>query len=236
MPVVAQFSELTQMKNLFELINVGLRKGPDVILDNINLVVQKGSVYAIIGPNGSGKTSLLRLLNLLEPPTGGRIFYAGLNTQETDSLVLRREMALLSQQPVMFNCSVFENVAMGLRFRGTEKTALRDRVQEMIAKLCLDTVARRNARTLSGGEKQRVAIARAVVLSPKILLLDEPTAYLDRENESMLEKMILDLREKENTTIIMVTHNMDQARRLADKTVVFGHGSILEIREHTAAD
>lgn len=224
------------MKNLFELINVGLRKGPAVILDNINLVIQKGSAYAIIGPNGSGKTSFLRLLNLLEPPTRGRIFYAGLDTQEADSLVLRREMALLSQQPVMFNCSVFENVAMGLRFRRTEKTALRDRLHEIIARLCLDPVARRNARTLSGGEKQRVAIARAVVLSPKVLLLDEPTAYLDRANESMLEKLILDLREKENTTIIMVTHNMDQARRLADKTVVFGHGSILEIREHTTAD
>ncbi|MFH1148776.1 MAG: phosphate ABC transporter ATP-binding protein [Pseudomonadota bacterium] len=219
------------MENLFELINVDLQKGPTVILDDINVVLQKGSAYAIIGPNGSGKTTFLRLLNLLEPPSRGRIFYAGLNTKEAESLAVRREMAFLSQQPVMFNCSVFENVAMGLRFRRTEKSLLRERVQEILSRLSLDAVGRRNARTLSGGEKQRVAVARAVVFSPKVLLLDEPTAYLDKENEAILETLILGLQERENITIVMVTHNMDQAMRLTDRIVVFEHGRVLEIRE-----
>lgn len=214
------------MKQTFELVSVSLRKDLITVLDNINLVLESGPTYAIMGPNGSGKSSLLRLLNLLEPASKGDVLYSGIDTRKTDLVSLRREMALVSQNPVMFNCSVFKNVAFGLKFRNVSRAEIKKRVHDMLGTLSLDVYASRNARTLSGGERQKVAIARALVLSPKILMLDEPTANLDLKNEAEIERLIGELKRTRETTIIMVTHEASQARRMADKIIFMRNGRI----------
>ncbi len=216
------------MKKQFELHNVSLQKGSTTILSGINLAFEKGLVYAIVGPNGSGKTFLLRLLNLLESPSAGSIYYSGMDTSRADQILLRREMAFVAQEPVMFNCSVFRNVAAGLGFRGVAKSERRERVYETLRLLSLDGYTRRNARALSGGEKQKVAIARAFVLRPKVLLLDEPTANLDQQSAKDIEGLVQEINRVKGTTIILVTHGIGQAKRLSDEVVFLKHGRIVE--------
>ncbi len=192
------------------------------VLKDINFRVQNGENFVLVGPNGAGKTTLLRILDLLEEPTSGRILFDGtsINYFAKDKASLRRRISMVFQQTVLFNMSVFDNVAYGLKIRGEDERSIEKKVRDTLELVQLVGFERRNALSLSGGEAQRVALAQALIVEPELLLLDEPTANLDPRNVSIIEEVLSWVNRERKATLVMTTHNMPQAENLAD-TVAF---------------
>lgn len=194
-----------------------------------HLEFEAGQIYALIGPNGAGKTTLLRMLNLLEQPSEGTIYFdsAKITKSSSNALNVRRQMTLVMQNPVLFHTSVYKNVAYGLNVRSFDKE------KKMAAvPLALDTVGLadfggRKATQLSAGEAQRVALARALILEPRILFLDEPTANVDRRNVQVFESLIKEVNAEKGMTVIFTTHDLSQAYRLTDKVISLLDGKII---------
>lgn len=221
-----------------EVINVAnLTKqyGKKVVLRVEQLSVYKGSITGIIGPSGAGKSTLLRILNLLEPATQGNVRYFGekASLSTLEKLALQRRMTMVFQKPALLDMSVYDNIAFGLRARGIDKKEISWRVLTMLETIGMADLSRQRAKTLSGGEAQRVAFARALVLRPEILFLDEPTANLDPANVELLESLITTLNRGVGTTVLIVTHNLFQAQRLAHYTTFFNQGALVEAGETT---
>ncbi len=216
--------------SLIETVNLCQRYGERDILKNINLSVDKGEVFAMIGPTGAGKTTLLRLIDLIDVPTSGEIYFDGVDTAESAGvrLEVRRRMAFVLQKPVVFNMSVYDNIAYGLKWRGVGKSRLCEKVNSVLEVVGLSADKNRNARILSGGEAQRVAIGRAIAIEPEVLLLDEPTANLDPVSASRIEELIASIIQHYATTIVMATHDMSQGQRLADRIGVLINGELLQ--------
>jgi tungstate transport system ATP-binding protein len=206
------------------------RYGRAEVLKNIDLGIERGEVFVTIGPTGSGKTTLLRLIGLLEKPTSGDIYFDGhkVTDSEVERLAIRRRMAMVSQKPTVFNASVYDNVAYGLKIRKERGASLHRKVMNALETVGLAGYEKRNARTLSGGETQRVALARAMVIEPELLLLDEPTANLDPVSTSNIERLVLDVIKKSDMTVLMSTHDMYQGQRLADRMGVIMAGELLQ--------
>jgi tungstate transport system ATP-binding protein len=193
------------------------------------LEIYRGEVLALVGPSGAGKSTLLRMLNFLEPPTQGSIEFEGVTYAPGKEmpLELRRRVTTVFQRPVLLDCSVWDNVTFGLQLRGQRDAELT--VIQAIEQVGLGSLARQRARTLSGGEAQRVALARAMVLRPEVLLLDEPTANLDPYNISLIEGIARRMNQEHGATLVLVTHNVFQARRLAQRVAFLMEGRIVEI-------
>lgn len=195
------------------------------------LVLKKGCIYGVIGPSGAGKSTLLRIINLLTPPDGGKLCYHGKPVPPIgqDRLELQRKMALIFQKTLLFKDSVYNNVAYGLKARGYSRVEIETRVISLLDQVGMKELTFRRADTLSGGEAQRVAIARAVAFEPELLLLDEPTANLDPGNIELIEGIITTLAKTKGITVVMVTHNVFQARRIADQVIFINQGEIVEM-------
>ena len=214
---------------LFSIHNLSKVYGQKPVLAIDALDIREGEVLAIVGPSGAGKSTLLRLLNFLETPSSGFIEYKGSRFQNGTEipLNLRREVTTVFQRPILLDRSVYDNINHGLRLRGLQNG--HERIREAIEIVGLSDLIKQRARTLSGGEAQRVALARAMVLDPQVLLLDEPTANLDPYNVGLIEETIRNLRQKFGTTIVLVTHNVFQARRLADRVLLILNGNPVEM-------
>ncbi len=199
------------------------------VLEVENLYINQGEILAIVGPSGAGKSTLLRLLNFLEPPTEGKItFHDQVFSAGTEMpLDLRRKVTMVFQRPMLLSRSIHANVNYGLELRGIRNT--QQRVQAALEEVGLAHLAHQKARTLSGGEAQRVALARAIVLQPEVLLLDEPTANLDPYNVGLIEKIVLHLNQTHQTTLVLVTHNVFQAKRLAQRVIFLLDGKVIEV-------
>lgn len=208
------------------------------VLDVDQLEVYRGEILALVGPSGAGKSTLLRLLNFLEPPTTGSVRFLdgprGATFDATHPMPLRRRRRVTTvfQRPVLLNRNVYANVRYGLRLRGMRDSSFQ--IEATLDQVGLRDVLRQKARTLSGGEAQRVSLARAMVLKPDVLLLDEPTANLDPYNVGLIEDIIRSLNEREGTTLVLVTHNVFQARRLAHRVGLLLEGRIVELASATA--
>ncbi len=211
---------------LFALRDVTVRYGGRTVLAVGSLEIAAGETLALVGPSGAGKSTLLRLLGLLEAPTAGTLRYAGRAVAMPPPLALQREVTLVFQRPLMLDTSVRGNVAYGLRVRGARDDGL---VEAALTQVGLDHLAEARARSLSGGEMQRVALARALVLRPRVLLLDEPAANLDPRNVAIIEAAVQTLHRAHGTTVVLATHNLHQARRLAARTAVLLDGALVEI-------
>ncbi len=198
------------------------------------LDIYAGEILAVVGPSGAGKSTLLRLLNFLEPPSSGTIRFRGVEVGrgQTAPLPLRRQVTTVFQHPQLLNRSVWANVVYGLRLRGQRNS--RHLLTSTLEEVGLTKIAHRRARTLSGGEAQRVALARAMVLRPRVLLLDEPTANLDPYNVGLIEDIIRRLNREQRTTLVLVTHNIFQARRLAQRVAFLLEGRLVEVTDTTA--
>ena len=216
--------------SLIEVVGLNHRYGERKVLENINLNINKGEAFCLIGSTGAGKTTLLRLIDLLETPASGDIYFDGLCIPKSgrQRLEIRRRMAFVLQKPQVFNLSVYDNVASGLRWRREKKDRIDKKVNEILEMVGLEDYRNRNARTLSGGEAQRVALARAMVIEPEILLLDEPTANLDPGSTAKIEQLVSYISEQGNTTIIMATHDMPQGQHLANRIGVLLDGKIVQ--------
>ena len=192
-------------------------------------MLEPGRIYTIVGPNGSGKTTLLNLLAFLHEPSHGRVLWRGRPVDYTDRaglLALRRQVGYLMQNPYLFNMNVYENIAYGLRLRGCSNDEIRRRVESMMASQSLSHLARRNAHRLSGGEAQRVGLARTLVLDTEIVLLDEPTANVDRCNVRALEAGVLRVNRERKTTVILTTHSEEQAFRMSRNRLSIINGRV----------
>jgi len=218
------------MSAVFELS--GLQKSYDgrVVLDIDALDVQDGEILAVVGPSGAGKSTLLRILNFLEKPDSGRVSYYGTEINFLNvPIEIQRSVTTVFQRPALISGSVTANVNLGLRLRARKDgTGAMENILEQVG---LKQLKRVQALTLSGGEAQRVALARALILHPRVLLLDEPTANLDPYNVELIERVIRDLNRNEKTTIILVTHNIFQAHRLANRVAFMLNGRFVEIAD-----
>jgi len=216
---------------LLELVEVSQKYGNREVLKGVNLSIARGEVLALIGPTGAGKTTLLRIMGLLDLPSQGTIYFDGKRVAESGKqrLEIRRRMSVVLQKPQVFNLSVYDNVACGLRWRGEKKNSVADKVDHILKIVGLEGYQHRDARTLSGGEAQRVALARALVLEPEILLLDEPTANLDPVSAAKIQELISSIAQQRNTTMVIATHDMSEGQQLADRIGVVLEGRIVQV-------
>ncbi len=216
--------------------NLEVSYGSKIALHRISLSFAKNQITALIGPSGSGKSTYLRCLNRMNEDVAqvrGKILYHGedLNTPKVNVYQVRKEIGMVFQQPNPFSKSIRDNITFGPRQQGINDThVLNQMVETTLREVALwdevkDDLAK-SALSLSGGQQQRLCIARALAMSPKILLLDEPASALDPISTAKLEETLLKLKEKR--TIIIVTHNMQQAKRISDYCAFFYMGDVLE--------
>jgi tungstate transport system ATP-binding protein len=194
-------------------------------LDLVNLEVSGGKIIVLIGVNGAGKTTLLRIIAGLEKQDRGSIIFNGKNVTDKE---LRQITTLVFQRTAMFSRSVYDNLAFGLKIRGKSDSEIKDKITEALHNIGLKNFEKRRAKKISGGEQQRISLARAFLLEPKILLLDEPTANLDPNSATIIEKAIMSRRHQDNI-IIMATHNLNQAKRMGDEIVHVHDGRLIEV-------
>lgn len=219
------------MKHIFGIKNLIKIYSEKKVLDIGELDLAEGRITGIIGPSGAGKSTLLYILNGLEKATSGKIIFDGKELKGAPDIETRRQMSMVFQKPTVFNTSVYENMAYSLKLRGINKKDIRDRVLELAKLIGLEDKLPRKAVTLSGGEAQRLSLARAIIHKPKVLLLDEPTANLDPANVAMIEKLVIHAKTEYRTSIVVITHNMFQARRISEKLVFLLNGCIVESGE-----
>ncbi|MGA7270346.1 MAG: ATP-binding cassette domain-containing protein [Acidimicrobiia bacterium] len=210
------------MTNLFRLEDVSTGHDGRPILRNVDLELPRGGITCIAGSSGAGKTSLLRLLNRLDAPIGGSIWFGDEPLTTVDPMELRRKVAMVFQSPPTFPGTVLDNLRVadpGLD-RGGAKRVLAQ--VDLADQAMLD----READTLSGGEAQRMCLGRALLTSPEVLLADEPTSSLDQHATRALENLISSLA-TEGISVILVSHDLAQLERMADRVVVLGGGRVL---------
>jgi len=198
-----------------------------IALDIPHFDIPKGVIWGLVGPNGSGKTTLLSILALLLSPSSGNLYVHGTKVTSEKSGQLRRKVTLLHQKPILFSRTVQSNIAYGLRASGVGSKETAARVQAMIEKARLASIARRQARTLSGGEAQRVVLARGLVLETPILLLDEPTNSLDDAFRPILLELLRQANESRGTTILLAAHDASFVSSISDRLVRMEAGKLL---------
>jgi putative ABC transport system ATP-binding protein len=198
-----------------------------ILTNDISVQVEVGEVLAVVGPSGSGKSSLLRLLNRLDEPTGGTVRLNGQDYRELAPQELRRRVGMVMQTAYLFQGTVGENVAYGPRQRGQEPPA--EQIAALLQRVDLSGYQEREVSNLSGGEAQRVSLARTLANSPEILLLDEPTSALDEDSAREVEDLVLDIIRERQMTCVIVTHNNAQARRIAQRTMIIEGGKLVAI-------
>lgn len=219
-------------KPIYHLRNLTQVYDGRIVLLVDRLEINAGEILAIVGPSGAGKSTLLRLLNFLEAPAAGHLTFEGKTINgKAPPLDLRRQVTTVFQRPVLLNRSVAANVVYGLKLRGQNGEKVGQAVTEMLDRVGLSDLAKASARTLSGGEAQRVALARALLIQPRVLLLDEPTANLDPYNVRLIERIVTEVNRDWGTTVALVTHNVFQAKRLAHRTALLLEGRLIEIAD-----
>jgi tungstate transport system ATP-binding protein len=203
--------------------------GNKLVLDTVNLQIREGEILALLGPNGSGKTTILKILAFIEKPTNGEVEFQGRTVNFKHTEKIRLQSTLVFQKTILFSTSVYNNIAYGLKMRKIPKEVQDREVKKALQLMKLEGFEKCNAKKLSGGEQQRVAIARALVLNTKLLLLDEPTANLDPKNARILEDIIDTVNRENKTTIVMATHNMFQAKKLPHRIALMDERRITEV-------
>lgn len=231
------------MNSIINVNNLNLWYGNHQALKNINMVIEKNKITAFIGPSGCGKSTLLKCLNRMNDlidicKIEGEVTLDGVDIyKDYDVNELRKRVGMVFQKPNPFPMSIYDNIAYGPKTHGTKSKAQLDEIVEKALKSAAiwDEVKdrlKKNALGLSGGQQQRLCIARALAVEPEVLLMDEPTSALDPISTSKIEDLAQELREK--YTIVMVTHNMQQATRISDKTAFFLMGEVIEMRNTQA--
>ncbi len=219
---------------VYQLRNLAKEYAGRRVLDIDFLDIYRGEVLAIVGPSGSGKSTLLQLLNFLESPCQGTITFNGevYHSARLPSLEVRRRVTTVFQRPLLLNRTVWQNVFYGLALRNSPERE--QRARQALNQVGMLDAAHQGALSLSGGEGQRVSLARAIALQPQVLLLDEPTANLDPYNIRKIEDIIKDLNRDQQVTMVVVTHNIFQARRLAQRVAFLMEGKLIEVASNPA--
>ncbi|MFP4550488.1 MAG: ATP-binding cassette domain-containing protein [Spirochaetales bacterium] len=217
---------------LLELRDLKFDYGGPQVVDVRSLEVEEGTITAVIGPNGCGKTTLFKLINALLEPTAGQVLFAGLDARSAGGRqALREKSVYVHQKPYIFRESVSANVAYALHVRGVAKAARASRISASLAAVGISHLAERQGHALSGGERQRLAIARALALSPALILLDEPTSNIDPESVRIIEAAVAQARDQ-GVAVLLSTHNLATAYRVADRVLPMTEGRIGENRNN----
>lgn len=218
------------MNKILEVVNLKKNYNGKNVLNVNNFEVSTGQITAIIGPSGAGKTTLLSIINGIEKPDDGKIIFEGEELSATSgfSKEATKRMAMVFQKPVMFNTTVYKNIVYGLKLRKIDGDQIKRRLTEAASWMGLENLLNQKAITLSGGEAGRVSVARAMIIRPDLILMDEPTANLDPANVAIIEDMITKACSEYGATVIIVTHNMFQAKRLANDVAFMLNGQIVE--------
>lgn len=223
------------MNNILKLKNINVFYGDKKILDNINIEFERNKITSIIGPSGCGKTTLLKTINkiILEENNAqitGDMEFDGINSNNIPIEILRKNIGIVFQNPTPFPMSIYKNISYALKYYGYNKKYLENKIIDILKSVNLyDEVKDKlntSALKLSGGQKQRLCLARSLTVEPNILLLDEPCSSLDIVNSEKIENTLIKL--KENYTIIIVTHNINQAKKISDNTIFMRDGKIIE--------
>jgi tungstate transport system ATP-binding protein len=213
---------------LIEFRNVSKLYGRLEAVKGLSFKVERGEVLTLLGPNGSGKSTILKMIAGLETPTKGDIFFDGVKIKQGNVAEVRRRCTMIFQRTVLLRGTVFGNVAYGLRLRRLKEKEVGHRAEEALQIVGILGLKDRNVRSLSGGEQQRLSIARALALNSEVLLLDEPTANLDPESLSVVQETLSWLNRETDTTIVMATHNILQARELSERLVLLERGEVIK--------
>ncbi|HHY46063.1 MAG TPA: ATP-binding cassette domain-containing protein [Firmicutes bacterium] len=205
-----------------------VRKGRRVILDVTEIRIRRGESLAIIGPNGAGKSTLIHLLAFLLRPTTGVVYFRGTAPRtHRDRLAARRKMAIVFQEPLLVDATVYQNVALGLRFRGLAREEIDTRVRHWMEVFGITGLRNERAHTLSGGEAKRASLARAFALEPDVLFLDEPFSALDVRTRQVLLNELAHVIHTTGTTTVLVTHDYTEIMPLARRTLAMVAGRIV---------
>ena len=220
--------EIKNLKKEYTTNNIS-----NLVLDNINLEIDEGEIFGIIGYSGAGKSSLLRCLNLLEKPSDGSIHIASENITKKNPKQLRdfrKKIAMIFQNfNLLSSRTVFENVSLPLEIQGTSKSEIKKRVFELLDLVELPNKAYAYPQELSGGQKQKVAIARALALNPIVLLSDEATSSLDPTSTKQILALLKRLNKELGLTVVLITHEMNVVRKICDRVAIIDNGKIPEI-------
>lgn len=225
---------------MIEIRNLLIKRGGRTTLEIDSLDIHRGETLTVVGPNGAGKSTLLLALAHLLKPVRGDIQFHGRSVKQWNDLEYRRKISFVFQAPLLMDMSVEQNVALGLKFRRVSKEESRERVGRWIKALGIESLAKRRAGQLSGGEAQRVSLARAFVLEPELLLLDEPFAALDPPTHARLLDDLSSILREDHRTAVFVTHNLREAAKVSHRVaVVIGGvlrqvGTAKQIKSHPA--
>jgi tungstate transport system ATP-binding protein len=214
---------------MIQIQDLLIHRNGRAVLKIDSLDIARGETLTVVGPNGAGKSTLLLALARLLKPSSGDILYDGRSLKQWNELEYRRKISFVFQAPLLMDMTVEQNVALGLKFRSTPKEDARMRVKKWMEQLDVDSLAKRRASQLSGGEAQRVSLARAFVLEPELLLLDEPFAALDPPTRTKLLDDLSALLKQDRRTAVFVTHNLNEAARLSHRMAVIVGGVLRQV-------
>ena len=217
---------------MIEYKNVALRYAEKTVLKDVNLRIEDGEFMVLVGPSGSGKTTMMKMINQLIEPTDGNIYLNDKRIKDHHQRELRLETGYVLQQIALFpNLTVAENIALIPEMKGWKKEQIQDQTKMLLEKvgLSFEDDANRYPKELSGGEQQRVGIVRAIIATPKILLMDEPFSALDAISRKQLQDLTKQLHQEFKMTVLFVTHDTDEAVKLADRIAVLKDGEIVQV-------
>ena len=217
---------------MIEYKNVALRYKEKNVLKDVNLRIEDGEFMVLVGPSGSGKTTMMKMINQLIEPTDGNIYLNQKRIKDHHQRELRLETGYVLQQIALFpNLTVAENIALIPEMKGWKKEQIQEKSKELLEKvgLSFEDYANRYSKELSGGEQQRVGIVRAIIATPKILLMDEPFSALDAISRKQLQDLTKQLHQEFKMTTLFVTHDTDEAVKLADRIAVLKDGEIVQV-------
>ena len=221
---------MNENRSILQVKDIEVHRGGALLLNVPSLSIHEGEVLSLIGPNGAGKTTLLQTLSYLQKPFQGEILFRGEPLRTSHSIfTYRRKIAMVFQEPLLFDTTVSDNVASGLVIRRMRRSEIHVIVEEYLDRFGIAHLSRRSARTLSGGEAQRTSLARAFALRPEVLFLDEPFASLDPPSQDSLIEDLGRIIKQTRTTAILATHDRLEALRLSDRIAVMNGGMILQI-------
>ena len=213
----------------YKLNNIQFSYADKKVLDIEQQVFEQGIITALVGANGAGKSTLLGLLSFIFDAEVGEIEFSGVKVTKSNQASLRKSIGLIQQNPYLIKGSVINNIELGLKFRHVKPEVRESMAKDMLRILKIENLADRSVKSLSGGEAQKIAIGRTLVLDPKVILLDEPFTYLDREFVDEFELLMKKLKNEQNKTIIFTTHNQLQAQALSDQVFSIVDGHLTEV-------
>ncbi len=215
-------------QNIIELLNITKEYDGSEALKNISLYIRENEFVTLLGPSGCGKTTTLRIIGGFETPTAGSVLFEGKNINDVPPY-MRRVNTVFQKYALFPHMNVSENIAFGLKIKKLDKTAIRDKVGEMLSMVNLKGFEKRSVDSLSGGQQQRVAIARALVNEPQVLLLDEPLGALDLKLRKEMQLELKNIQKRLGITFVYVTHDQEEALTMSDTIVVMKEGTIQQI-------